>query len=289
MRQVVRVPLAMDREEAASPPSSTRSSPMEDLVFALEQEPDAQQAHALPWEQTAPAAASTIQELQMMLGAKSEAENMVSCRGQQAARPMHAAHGQRVVEPSPAKSHTRSQRPARPLYPHSPYPLPLLQLARHVELAAGGWHRVDPAALAAVLQRLGYSAKLQEATASLHKFKQGVRHQFVSVCLPGAKRAGCACCGWQPPCVPLALPLPQERNTARRSITTPPDPSPLLRSPSPLHDCADTGRTGLSSYIVEPNFRDCFCVAHPTPRYAAVLDALPQAVVADKVRHRTAP
>ena len=126
----------------------------------------------------------------MMLGAKSEAENMVSCRGQQAARPMHAAHGQRVVEPSPAKSHTRSQRPARPLYPHSPYPLPLLQLARHVELAAGGWHRVDPAALAAVLQRLGYSAKLQEATASLHKFKQGVRHQFVSVCLPGARGRG---------------------------------------------------------------------------------------------------
>ena len=190
------------------------------------------------------------------------------------------------VRPSPTLGASAQHRP---LHSHPPHALPLLQLARHVELAAGGWHRVDPAALAAVLQRLGYSAKLQEATASLHKFKQGVRHQFVSVCLPGAKRAGCACCGWQPPCVPLALPLPQERNTARRSITTPPDPSPLLRSPSPLHDCADTGRTGLSSYIVEPNFRDCFCVAHPTPRYAAVLDALPQAVVADKVRHRTAP
>jgi hypothetical protein len=46
---------------------------------------------------------------------------------------------------------------------------------------------------------------------------------------------------------------------------------------------ADTGSTGLSSFVVEANFRDSFCVAHPTPRFAAVLDGLPNAVVANKV------
>lgn len=103
-----------------------------------------------------------------------------------------------------------------------------MMLARHVELACGGAHRMDPANLAAVLQRLGYSAKLHESTASLYKFKQGVRHSYISVCLP------------------------------------------------------DTSRTGLGTYIVEPNFRDSFCVAHPTPRYAAVLEGLPAAVVIDR-------
>ncbi|KAL4430658.1 hypothetical protein ABPG75_005914 [Micractinium tetrahymenae] len=101
-------------------------------------------------------------------------------------------------------------------------------LARHVELAAGGAHRVDCAALCAVLQRLGYSAKLHESTASLYSFKQGVRHQYITVCLP------------------------------------------------------DTSRAGLSTVVVEPNFRDCFCIAHPTPRFEALLDGTPSAVVASK-------
>ena len=192
------------------------------------------------------------------------------------------------VRPSPTLGASAQHRP---LHSHPPHALPLLQLARHVELAAGGWHRVDPAALAAVLQRLGYSAKLQEATASLHKFKQGVRHQFVSVCLPGARGRGERVClprlaATLPP--PPHAPLRPERNTARARTNNPPDPSRFPLACPPLLLFADTGRTGLSSYIVEPNFRDCFCVAHPTPRYAAVLEALPQAVVADKVQHCTA-
>lgn len=43
-------------------------------------------------------------------------------------------------------------------------------------------------------------------------------------------------------------------------------------------------RAGLSTYIVEPNFKDAFCVAHPTPRYAALLEGLPAAVVTSQVR-----
>lgn len=70
-------------------------------------------------------------------------------------------------------------------------PSPALQLARHVDLAAGGAHRVDPEALVAVLQRLGYSAKLHEATASVYNFKRGVHHQFLTVCLPGEKAQAC--------------------------------------------------------------------------------------------------
>lgn len=53
--------------------------------------------------------------------------------------------------------------------------------------------------------------------------------------------------------------------------------------PSPLTLPADTSATGLATYVVEPNFRDCFCVAHPTPRFTAVLEALPAAVVAERV------
>ncbi|PRW58535.1 hypothetical protein C2E21_2841 [Chlorella sorokiniana] len=101
-------------------------------------------------------------------------------------------------------------------------------LARHVELACGGAHRVDPAALAAVLQRLGYSAKLHDSACPLYKFKAGVRHQYISVCLP------------------------------------------------------DAGCTGLETFVVDPNFKDTMSVAHPTPRYAALLDSLPAAVVASK-------
>ena len=52
---------------------------MEDLVFSLDNEPVAQPAYTLPYEQTAPAAASTIRELQALLtDNKSEAECMVS-------------------------------------------------------------------------------------------------------------------------------------------------------------------------------------------------------------------
>lgn len=74
--------------------------------------------------------------------------------------------------------------PPPPLEPSAAAAVALLQLARHVELAAGGAHRVDPTKLCQVLQRLGYSAKLHESTAPLHRFKRGVVHQYVAVCLP---------------------------------------------------------------------------------------------------------
>jgi len=67
-----------------------------------------------------------------------------------------------------------------------------------VELASGGAHRVDCAALCTLLQRLGYSAKLHESTTPLYRFKHGVRHQYITVCLPGACRSSwvelCCCC-----------------------------------------------------------------------------------------------
>lgn len=51
----------------------------------------------------------------------------------------------------------------------------------------------------------------------------------------------------------------------------------------PAFPPADASCTGLTAVIVEPNFRDCFCVAHPTPRFAAVLDGTPSVLVASKV------
>ena len=56
---------------------------------------------------------------------------------------------------------------------------------------------------------------------------------------------------------------------------------PLAAAPT-----ADAGCTGLATFIVDPNFKDTLSVAHPTPRYAALLDSLPPAVVASKVRLR---
>lgn len=44
---------------------------------------------------------------------------------------------------------------------------------------------------------------------------------------------------------------------------------------------ADPSATGsLGSYIVDPSFRDAFAIAHPTPRYAAIVASLPQEAVA---------
>lgn len=63
------------------------------------------------------------------------------------------------------------------------------------------------------------------------------------------------------------------------SVLAVPRPSAAFSFPS----ATDTSMAGLSTVIVEPNFRDCFCIAHPTPRFAALLDALPSAVVASRV------
>lgn len=47
--------------------------------------------------------------------------------------------------------------------------------------------------------------------------------------------------------------------------------------------CTDGGDSGSSTFVVDPHFRDSFLVAHPTPRYAALLEALPQEVVTTQV------
>jgi hypothetical protein len=46
---------------------------------------------------------------------------------------------------------------------------------------------------------------------------------------------------------------------------------------------ADGSDSGSSTYVVDPNFRDSFVVAHPTPRYSAVLEGVDQEVVATQV------
>ena len=174
------------------------------------------------------------------------------------------------------------------LPPPAPLPLPdpaarpplLPQLARHVELAAGGAHRTDPATLCQLLQRLGYSAKLHESTSPLAKFKRGVRHQYITVCLPSepTRRLHVPRCwsGCTHTCVSGVT-----RTSPPARVLNPASPA-SMPAPSP----ADTSTTGLSGYIVDPNFRDCFCIAHPTTRYAAVLDGVPAAVVADRVSTR---
>ncbi len=156
----------------------------------------------------------------------------------------------------------------------------------------------------------------------LYKFKAGVRHQYISVCLPGGylpccpgKRGFLALLPWEewvlalkgvacnlrwrqttdPTCTPMCsaagLQPPHNccagvhtillactcRHCRRRSPLT-------LLLPCPPLAAADAGCTGLATYIVEPNFKDTLSVAHPTPRYAALLDSLPPAVVASKVR-----
>ena len=148
----------------------------------------------VPFEQSAAAAFEAIRELEGLLEPASDAEAMVSA--------MHGRPGpdrpvQRPRSPQPAlachalasaDAHYPCRRPAPPPPHHhlaAHCPPAVSQLARHVELAAGGAHRVDPAYLAAVLQRLGYSAKLHESSAALAKFKRGVRHQFITVPLPG--------------------------------------------------------------------------------------------------------
>lgn len=158
-----------------------------------------------------------------------------------------------------------------------------------MELAAGGAHRVDCGALCSVLQRLGYSAKLHESTASLYTFKQGVRHQYITVCLPGGFQdqavACCAACVL-PEAVILQLSRTQPSFSLQHSAFR--FPPCLILATAPATCAADASLAGLSTVIVEPNFRDCFCIAHPTPRFEALLDSLPAAVVASRVSVPTA-
>lgn len=147
-------------------------------------------------------------------------------------------------------------------------------------------HQITPKQRAAVAPP---AAALQALP--LYKFKAGVRHQYISVCLPGRCKlsipldrtaahqllahsisidAGARCTG-------LVQIAAQQLQAA----------SPLCRQPTSQtapHPAADAGCTGLATFIVDPNFKDTLSVAHPTPRYAALLDSLPSAVVASKVR-----
>ena len=150
----------------------------------------------------------------------------------------------------------------------------MLQLAKHVELATGGAHRVDPQRLVGVLRRLGYSVMLQNSTATLHKFKHGVRHQYLTVCLPGACRVGegdgrVACRHTAAICRSAASTNRQHSLTYCRCF---------------LFTHADAASpAGMKTVIVETAWRDSFSVAHPTPRYAAILAACPSTIVADRV------
>lgn len=168
---------------------SAPGSPVEDLVFRFDAE--GSQRTPLPYEQSAAAAFEAIRQLDAILEPTSDAEVMVSAQGGEWRRParvcgsaLHAAPGigpggaadaSSIAQRSCSTARSAAAaglacRRCRLLAPPSatsqpPLPQPSLasQLARHVELACGGAHRVDPAALASVLQRLGYSAKLHES------------------------------------------------------------------------------------------------------------------------------
>ncbi|GAB4817767.1 hypothetical protein N2152v2_004813 [Parachlorella kessleri] len=91
--------------------------------------------------------------------------------------------------------------------------------------------QLDPETLKGALEQAGYTAKLH---APAGKKLHGLRHEFLTVCLP------------------------------------------------------DGGDSGSSTYVVDPNFRDSFVVAHPTTRYSAVLAGLDQEVVATQACLRRA-
>lgn len=264
-------------------PSSEPSSPMEcEYVFPFDEEDSVQTP--VPWEQSAAAAVDSLRQLESLLEPATEPELMVSNAWQLPTRDRRPpkALSDTPLQPAAAQLAAAAGRQADLTAPPLP-PTCLPQLARHVELAAGGAHRVDCDALCAVLQRLGYSAKLHDSSSALHKFRRGVRHQFISVCLPGV------CEGSQAgPCRRYSLPAPLHCTDVLPSLRRPaPQPSLThrpLHACTPAHACADASLTGLATYIVEPNFKDSFCVAHPTPRYDALLSGLPVAVVASTVR-----
>lgn len=65
-------------------------------------------------------------------------------------------------------------------------------------------------------------------------------------------------------------------------------PSHSLSFNTSSHLPADNGASGSSTYIVDPNFKDSFVVAHPTRRYSAILEALTPEVVASQACLRRA-
>jgi len=180
MRPVCRVPPLTDAGLAEP----------EDLVFPFDGEGASQRT--LPYEQSTAAAFESIRQLEAILQPASDAQMMVS--GNSAAdgagapvKPLPMVGGVGIgrrrhcnlrssVPGAPMSRERRAagaylrRRRAPAAAAHLPltyavsHPfLPALQLARHVELACGGAHRVEPGMLAAVLQRLGYSAKLHDS------------------------------------------------------------------------------------------------------------------------------
>ena len=188
--------------EAVPMELSAPSSPAEDLVFPFDAE--GSQRTPLPYEQSAAAAFESIRQLDAILEPTGDAQMTVSGNWAAAWRCKCCGRGWRgwwdAIGPggcckqcSKAATNAWTARSARRrwpgaaacrrrLTPHaltSPPPPPFRpQLARHVELACGGAHRVDPAALATVLQRLGYCAKLHDS----------VRLAAAAGC--------CSCCRW---------------------------------------------------------------------------------------------
>ena len=102
-----------------------------------------------------------------------------------------------------------------------------------VEYAEQQQEALEPVALCSTLARLGYSARRHasaEQDKALRRLLCGLRHEYVTVCMPDASDAGLHC------------------------------------------------------VVVDAAFRDSFSVAHPTPRYQTILDAVPSVVVTSKVR-----
>lgn len=126
-----------------------------------------------------------------------------------------------------------------------------LQAVRDVEaacqtlLSQGG--RVCTAGLAQLLTRLGYNVHLRESLGG------GVGSQ----CLRNLRHS----------CLVLE---PQQAA---------PEWEPQQAAPEGSHSPNNNSPSNSSSIIVDPTFRDQFAIAHPSPRYAAVLEALPAVFV----------
>lgn len=120
----------------------------------------------------------------------------------------------------------------------------------------------DAEALASTLQRVGLSASLRKVMGNkLHS----LRHSFVVVAAAGESVTLCSGCS----------------AAALRYTNTPLQPVPGTFIARRHADASSAGTLG--TYIVDPAFRDAFAVAHPTPRYAAIVASLPQEVVATPV------
>lgn len=152
------------------------------------------------------------------------------------------------------------------------------------DLAGDGGGSADVDAIARDLVSAGYLVQIRDQAASgrpkdARRCLQQLRHRFI-VCLGAAARPGAAAWWGSASAGPPAAPGGPDGAVpgAPRAASAPGAMEAMVMAAAGLL-CPGDIHFLPEPLVVEPRFRDQFVIAHPTPAYQALLEAVPQCFV----------